>query len=76
MITKLISLAVLPLLGLFVSAADLLAQTPTHYPTGGEPVRWTPVNILVYIVIPVVLVAVWIILRRRKTRKEPGNKGG
>lgn len=49
---------------------ELLAQTPTHYPTGNEPVRWSAVNILVYIVIPVVLVAVWIILRRRKTGKK------
>lgn len=52
-----------------------LAQTPTHYPTGNDPVRWSAVNIIVYIVIPVALVVIWIILRRRKTKKTPNKNG-
>ncbi len=57
-------------LGLLFLSVPLLAQTPTHYPTGNDPVRWTPINIIVYIVIPVVLIAGWIIMRRRKTKKK------
>lgn len=59
------------LLMILAFAQDILAQTPTHYPTGNDPVRWTPVNIIVYIVIPVALVVIWIVLRRRKTKKTP-----
>ena len=47
------------------------AQTPTHYPTGNDPMRWSAVNIIVYIVIPVALVVIWVVLRRRKTKKKP-----
>ena len=57
------------LLTMIFFAQEIVAQTPTHYPTGNDPVRWTPVNIIVYIVIPVVLVVLWIVLRRRKTKK-------
>lgn len=58
------------LLTVLVSVEGLLAQTPTHYPTGDHPVRWTPINIIVYVVIPVILIAGWIIMRRRKTKKK------
>jgi len=45
------------------------AQTPTHYPTGKNPVEFTPVNILVYIVFPLLLFAFVILSRRRKKKK-------
>jgi hypothetical protein len=46
--------------------SKLYAQTPTHYPTGSDPIDFTLGNILVYIVFPVVLVVLWILIRRRK----------
>jgi membrane protein DedA with SNARE-associated domain len=58
--------------GMLVYSAGLLAQQPTHYPSGNDPIRWTPINIIVYIVIPVVLIVAWIIMRRRKTKKKSG----
>jgi len=63
------------LLVILAFTQGILAQTPTHYPTGNDPVRWTPVNIIVYIVIPVALVVIWIVLRRRKTKKTPDKNG-
>jgi len=48
----------------------LFAQTPTHYPTGEHKVDFTFINILIYIVFPVLLVFIWIVIRRRK----PGEK--
>jgi hypothetical protein len=46
----------------------LFAQTPTHYPTGQQKVDFNVVNILIYIVFPVLLVVIWILIRRRKQR--------
>lgn len=62
------------LMTILVSVQELIAQQPTHYPSGGEPVRWTPINIIVYIVIPVVLIVVWIVMRSRKTKKKQEDK--
>lgn len=62
------------LLTTLVSAGELIAQQPTHYPSGNDPVRWTPVNIIVYIVIPVVLIVAWILIRRRKTKEKQDDK--
>jgi hypothetical protein len=45
------------------------AQTPTHYPTGQDPMEFTAVNILVYIVFPVLLFVILILTRRRKKKK-------
>jgi hypothetical protein len=52
----------------------LYAQTPTHYPTGQNPVDFTPGNILVYIVFPVVLVVLWILIRRSQRKQSGGEK--
>lgn len=51
------------------------AQTPTHYPTGTDPVRFNLANILLFIVFPVLLVVAWIWIRRsaRKKDKEEDN---
>jgi len=53
------------------------AQTPTHYPTGTDPVRFNLVNILLFIVFPVLLVVIWIWIRRsgRKKDKEQDKSG-
>jgi hypothetical protein len=52
------------------------AQTPTHYPTGKDPVVFTPVNILVYIVFPLLLFAFVIVSRRRKKKKTSEGEAG
>ena len=44
----------------------LFAQTPTHYPTGQNKVDFNVVNILIYIVFPVLLVVIWILIRKRR----------
>ena len=46
------------------------AQTPTHYPTGTDPVRFNLVNILLFIVFPVLLVVAWIWIRRSARKKD------
>lgn len=53
-------------------AGGIMGQTPTHYPTGKDPVQLNLVNILLFIVFPVLLVVIWIVVRRsgRKTEKE------
>lgn len=45
---------------------EVYAQAPTHYPTGSDPMEFTVGNVIVYIVFPVLLVVIWILLRRRK----------
>ncbi len=57
--------------GSFIMAHNLSAQTPTHYPTGQNRVDLTLTNILIYIVFPVLLLVIWILMRRRKS----GQKG-
>jgi hypothetical protein len=51
---------------------SLLVQTPTHYPTGSNPVEFTLGNILVYIVFPDVLVVTWILVRTIQRKKKDG----
>jgi len=46
------------------TAEEILAQTPTHYPTGKSPMQFNLVNILLFIVFPVLLVVAWIWIRR------------
>lgn len=48
---------------------QVYAQTPTHYPTGQNPMEFTPMNILVYIVFPVLLFVFLFLARRRKKKK-------
>jgi hypothetical protein len=47
-----------------------IAQIPTHYPTGRDPMEFTLGNILVYIVFPVLLILIWIVVRRRQKKKD------
>jgi hypothetical protein len=44
----------------------LFAQTPTHYPTGQNKVDFSFINIIIYIVFPVLLVGIWLLIRKRK----------
>ena len=46
----------------------LAAQTPTHYPTGQNKVDFNLVNILIYVVFPVLLVVIWRTIRNRKSQ--------
>jgi len=52
--------------------SEVYAQTPTHYPTGQNPMEFTAVNILVYIVFPVLLFVILILNRRHKKKKDNG----
>ncbi len=65
---------ILVLSGLLFSYINLQAQTPTHYPTGTDPVDFTPVNIIVYIVVPVLLVLIYLWYRRYIHRKNMEQK--
>ena len=50
-----------------IATPGLLAQNPTHYPTPGtEPIVFTPVRVLVYIVFPVLLVGIYLWLRWKR----------
>jgi heme/copper-type cytochrome/quinol oxidase subunit 2 len=60
--------------GMLLSGKEMPAQTPTHYPTGPNRVDLTPVNIFIYIVFPVLLVVIWIVVRRRKSGEKKENK--
>ena len=62
----------IPLVDCFIYMTQVYAQTPTHYPTGKNPMEFTPVNILVYIVFPVLLFVFLILSRRRKKKKNNG----
>lgn len=57
---------------LLMSFMSGMAQAPTHYPTGNDPVDFTPVNIFFYIVVPVLFVLLYLWWRRvdRKARKK------
>lgn len=46
----------------------LIAQTPTHYPTGQNKVDFDFVNILIYVVFPVLLVVIWRLIRKRRSQ--------
>jgi hypothetical protein len=50
----------------------IFAQTPTHYPTGSYPMEFTAVNILVYMVFPLLLFVLWILVRRSQRKKNSG----
>ena len=54
--------------------AGVFLQAPTHYPTGNYPMEFTPVNILVYIVFPVLLFVIAILIRRKKKRRDHGEQ--
>ena len=73
-------LAVLALVSMSVSSIITLAQTPTHYPTGTDPVDFTPVNIIVFIVVPVLMVLVYFWYRRyihkKNSEKKENNSSG
>jgi len=49
---------------------EVYAQTPTHYPTGSNPMEFTTMNILVYIVFPVVLFVFLYFANKRKKKKK------
>lgn len=57
---------------LLMSLISGKAQAPTHYPTGNDPVEFTPLNIFFYIIVPVVFVFIYLWWRRvdRKARKK------
>ena len=48
--------------------AEVYAQTPTHYPTGSNPMEFTTGSILVYIVFPLLLFVIAILVRRHKKK--------
>lgn len=48
---------------------EVYAQQPTHYPSGGEPVEFTTINILVYIVFPVLLFVFLFFANKKKKKK-------
>lgn len=50
--------------------AEVFAQQPTHYPSGGEPMEFTTINILVYIVFPLLLFLFLFLANRRKKKKK------
>lgn len=60
--------------GLLLTGKGILAQTPTHYPTGPNKVDLTPVNIFIYIVFPVLLVVIWVVVRWRKSRRNENDQ--
>ena len=64
---------------LFITIPGLIAQTPTHYPTGKNPQPFTFWNVFFYIVIPVILVVAWIGIRRyqaKRAKDETGEDNG
>ena len=63
----------------FLLSLSVSAQTPTHYPTGDDPVDITLVNILVYFVTPFLLVIIylwWRNYRRKMEEKEKNSNSG
>jgi hypothetical protein len=60
------TLSITLMYGIFSIGQLLHAQTPTHYPTGQNKVEFTFINVLIYIVFPVLLVVLWVVIRRRK----------
>lgn len=67
-----IQLRLSALVAFLFTLAGTQAQTPTHYPTGKDPVQFNLVNILLFIVFPVLLVVAWVLIRRnaRKSDRE------
>jgi uncharacterized membrane protein YozB (DUF420 family) len=50
---------------------SIQAQQPTHYPTTNtDPMEFNFINILIFIVFPVVLIAGFIIIRRRRRKRK------
>ena len=56
---------------LFLQVFAILGQTPTHIPTDNEPVSFfdTPGNIVLFIVIPVAIVILYYLWRKRLRRE-------
>jgi len=61
---------------IFFSLPPVLSQSPTHYPSGGDPVEFNFVNIMIYIVAPVLLVILYLWYRQHLRRKESEKKAG
>ena len=59
----------IPAVDCFIYMSVVFAQAPTHYPSGSYPMEFTAVNILVYIVFPVLLFLLWILVRRSQKKK-------
>lgn len=58
---------------LFTQLKQLAAQVPSNLPAGDpEPLPFTPVNIVIYIVLPVALFIfyIWWLKQRKKKREE------
>ncbi len=45
-------------------------QLPTHYPTGDEPVEINLINILIYIIVPVLMLVFYLYWRKSKKKKK------
>jgi zinc transporter ZupT len=58
----------------FGNFINSLAQSPTHYPSGNDPVDFTLVNILVYIVAPILMVIIYLWYRRYLYKKKQSEK--
>lgn len=56
----------------FIYMSVVFAQAPTHYPSGSDPMEFTVINILVYIVFPVLLFVLWFLVRRSQKKKANG----
>ncbi len=56
-------------------ATNVLSQTPTHYPTGKNPEPFTFWNVFFYIVIPVLMIAAWILIRRSQAKRSKKEQG-
>ncbi|MEE4177784.1 MAG: hypothetical protein V2I46_09760 [Bacteroides sp.] len=56
---------------LFLQAMVTIGQTPTHIPTDNEPVGFfeTPGNIVLFIVIPIAVVILYYLWRKRLRRE-------
>lgn len=56
---------------LFLQSVLAFSQTPTHFPTKNEPVRFfeSPGNIVLFIVIPIAAVFFYYLWRRRLRRE-------
>jgi heme/copper-type cytochrome/quinol oxidase subunit 2 len=74
-ICRYLQLRLFVLLSFLFLAGSVTGQTPTHYPTGKDPVQLDLVNILLFIVFPVLLVVLWIVIRQRARKSEKKEKG-
>jgi uncharacterized membrane protein len=48
---------------------NLIAQSPTHYPTGKDPIDFTPINIFVFIIVPILFVIIYLWWRSAKIKE-------